>query len=385
MKELKKFIPRWNGYRLVYMLFCIFGLLSFVAAKGVDTKVAPPDLNCLIINDVVWRKGFLDSVLQKKVAWPIQEIRELEVLIEAKDSTEKEISYRYKLHNFEADWNEPKYPVVKYTNLPGGQYVLEIISMEQGERSAPILLDIDVPKPIQEKWWFWPILTFCILLIPLTVIYFYYLDRSRSSLGLETVRNQIASDLHDDVGANLSAIKNFTELLERKVPSVANSPNLLQKIKAYLDETIERLQDTVWAINPLNDSTDLLFEKMQDFSRLMLSSRGIKLQYKNSCQSKDRVLLDMEQRHNLLLLFKEVVNNIVKHSKASLVNIDIERTADALVLQITDNGVGFHLDEEFSGNGLRNLKVRSRKNFIETNIQSVLNEGTSVRIVAYSM
>ena len=385
MKELKKFIPWWNGYRLVYMLFFIFGLLSFVAAKGVDTKVAPPDLNCLIINDVVWRKGFLDSVLQKKVAWPIQEIRELEVLIEAKDNTEKETSYRYNLHNFEADWNEPKYPVVKYTNLPGGQYVLEIVSMEQGERSAPILLDIDVPKPIQEKWWFWPILTFCILLIPLTVIYFYYLDRSRSSLGLETVRNQIASDLHDDVGANLSDIKNFTELLERKVPSIANSPNLLQKIKAYLDETIERLQDTVWAINPLNDSTDLLFEKLQDFSRLMLSSRGIKLQYKNSCQSKDRVLLDMEQRHNLLLLFKEVVNNIVKHSKASLVNIDIERTADALVLQITDNGVGFHLDEEFSGNGQRNLKVRSRKNFIETNIQSVLNEGTSVRIVAYSM
>ncbi len=283
--------------------------------------------------------------------------------------------------------NSSSLPMINTANLPTGQYHLIIRNFSDNPNSSIMDLSFDIPAKITNTWWFGPLLTFCLMLIPFSILYFFYLDKSRQTLRVETVRNQIASDLHDDVGANLSAIKNFTELLQFKLDkgkSIA-SLGLLNKVKMNLDETIERLQDTVWAINPLNDSIAELFEKMEDHSSSILACKGIELDYLNSHKPEDGIFLDMEQRYHLFLMYKEVINNVIKHSAASLVKVRVYVEEKTLMLKIQDNGKGFSPTEKSKGNGLRNLQSRSKNNFVALDIQSAPDQGTEINIKAYSM
>ena len=326
----------------------------------------------------------VDSILTHHGKLSFTEIMELKIAI-AKQIEESDVIYVYKLHGFDFDWDTTNMSILRYTNLPGGSYQLEIMVCKNDEILDVFKLPFSVFNPVQKQWWFGPLLTFCLLLIPFTIFYFFNLDRSRRVLQLESVRNQIASDLHDDIGANLSAIKNFTELIQKKTPKENASGELIKKTKEYLNQTIVSLQDTVFSINPLNDSVELLIEKMQDFAIQMFSGKEIDLRLNNDYNLKAPVTLDMDQRHCLLLMFKEVINNIVKHAEASKVNIHISNTKEALDISVNDNGKGFDTKTEYAGNGLRNFKSRSRQNFIETEIQSKIDKGTKVHITVHSL
>ena len=326
----------------------------------------------------------LDTIIAEKEILVLPEIKELKIVLKNLDFAQG-AHYVYKLNGFDQEMDTTFYSAIRYTNLPGGQYHLEVLACNNSKVFGGYELSFSVFNPIYRQWWFGPLLTFCLLLIPFTIFYFFNLDRSRRTLRLESVRNQIASDLHDDIGANLSAIKNFTELIQKKTPENNASTALIKKTKNYLDETIIGLQDTVWSINPLNDSVELLIEKMQDFATLMLAVKNIEFQFDNKYNAKTPIILDMDQRHSLLMMFKEAINNIVKHAEASKVDIHINNTKIALYLSVKDNGKGFVTKSEFTGNGLRNFKSRSRQNFIETYIQSNLNKGTEIHITAHSL
>ncbi len=364
-------------------LFCLFFIYSFIhVSYGSDTTSI---VSYLQYNDIIQlQKEDIDSIIMYKGTLVLPEIKELKLNL-AKLEPNIGYTYIYKLHGFDKDLDTTKASEIRYTNLPGGKYKLEIIACKYDEVLGVFELPFSVFNPIHRQWWFGPLLTFCLLLIPIAIFYFFNLDRSRRILSLESVRNQIASDLHDDIGANLSAIKNFTELIQKKTPKDNASTTLIKKTKTYLDETIIALQDTVWSINPLNDSVELLIEKMQDFAIGMLSTKDIEYQFLNDYNAKTPVILDMDQRHNLLLMFKEVINNIIKHADASSVTIQINNTKEALHLLVKDNGKGFDTKQTFGGNGLRNFKNRSRQNFIETEIQSSTEQGTKVHITAHSL
>jgi len=342
-------------------------------------------LSYLEYNDTVrWQKEQLDIIITKNGELSLPEIHELKLVL-AKREPGQGFNYIYKLHGYDQNMDTTDASEIRYTNLPGGSYKLEIMACKNDQVLGVYELPFSVKNPVEQQWWFGPLVTFCFLLIPITIFYFFNLDRSRQSLRLESVRNQIASDLHDDIGANLSAIKNFTELIQKKTPKDNASFTLIKKTKTYLDETIIALQDTVWSINPLNDSVELLIEKMQDFAIMMLSTKGIEYQFNNDYNERTPVILDMDQRHSLLLMLKEVINNIVKHADASKVSIDISNTREALHFSVKDNGKGFDTKQNYEGNGLRNFKSRSRQNFIETVIQSELGKGTKVHITVHSL
>ncbi len=370
-------------YRLPQYLFWLTFISLFLGnSYAADTTSI---LSYLEYNDAKQlQKEKLDSTIAENGELSFPEIHELKLVL-AKLEPQQGFAYIYKLHGFDQDMDTTNASEIRYTNLPGGDYKLEIMACKDEEVLGVYELPFSVKKTIHKQWWFGPLLTFCIILLPIVIFYFFNLDRSRRILRLESVRNQIASDLHDDIGANLSAIKNFTELIQKKTPKDNASSSLIKKTKTYLDETIIGLQDTVWSINPLNDSVELLIEKMQDFAIGMLSAKDIEYQFNNDYNQKTPVILDMDQRHSLLLMFKEVINNIVKHAEASKVNIQISNTKEALHLSVKDNGKGFDTKQQYGGNGLRNFKSRSRQNFIETDIQSAIEKGTKVQITAHSL
>ena len=286
------------------------------------------------------------------------------------------IKYYYQIRALDDRWFWSNYPSVHYQNLSGGNYKLNIKAVENNKTIASTELSINKDQAFWQKWWFWPSIVIYILLIFGVGFYLFFIYDLRQKLKLQYVRNQIASDLHDEVGSNLNSIAIFVELLRKKV--TLEKPELLpilDKITNNSEETILLMRDTVWAINPENDSTEKLFEKMRSFGVEILSAKGILFNFEIVIDLK-KDLFSMEQRRTIYLVYKEAINNISKHSQASEAICKVYQQQGLIKITISDNGKGFDFNETFEGNGLKNFKLRSQQDEIKVSVNSIQQKGT---------
>ena len=268
-------------------------------------------------------------------------------------------AYRYRLEGVDQDtvmWN---YPVARYTNLEGGDYTFWVQSQQNGVWSKPVKLIFQVEESLTETSWFWPVVAIYVLLLVGAAIYFFLLYNFRQKLKVEHLRNRIASDLHDEVGATLSSIAIAARVVEKRLDK--QSPDLqliLDQIKSDSNNTIQTIRDTVWTLNPHNDSLPQLVEKMRSFAAQILTAKDVALQFENHLEETSSAKISMEQRQNVYLIFKEAINNIAKHAQANQATIRLFQEANTLNLEVLDDGIGYEKEEESSGIGLQNIRAR---------------------------
>lgn len=295
------------------------------------------------------------------------------------------IRYLYQLKGLENTWTETSYPVVKYMNLSPDDYELLIKTNADTLETNQYKIKIIITKAFWNKWWFYPILIFYVLLVIGIGFYLFFLYDFRQKLKVQYIRNRIASDLHDEVGSNLNSIAIFVELLRKKVEQ--QNPEILPILEKITNNSIESvglMRDTVWAINPNNDTLDKLFGRMQNFSTEVLSAKDMALSFENQCIN-TKTQLSMEQRRNIYLVFKEIINNILKHSEASKVMVNIKNEKNAIIIQVKDNGVGFDTEAVYEGNGLESFKNRSDSDDLTVWLRSEIGKGTEVVLTAYEI
>ena len=305
--------------------------------------------------------------------------------VEFESNPNQKIRYFYQLKGLETDWTETQYPLVKYMNLPGNSYELLVKAKTSQQGVSQYHLAIEIPELFYYKTWFhWSLGLYVVLIIGIG-FYLFFLYDFRQKLKVQHIRNRIASDLHDEVGSNLNSIAIFVELLRKKVGlQNPETLSLLQKITNNSEESVGLMRDTVWAINPNNDTVEKLFGRMQNFSTEVLSAKDIALSFDNQAIN-IKVNLSMEQRRNVYLVFKESINNIVKHAKATKVLVLIRADRNVITIYVKDNGIGFDTSEIFEGNGLESFKNRSEEDDLMVNLNSVKGEGTEVVLMAYEM
>ncbi len=102
--------------------------------------------------------------------------------------------------------------------------------------------------------------------------------------------------------------------------------------------------------------------------------------YELNAEFSDKLKLNLQQRKNLLLIFKEGVNNAAKYSKAEKITVSISHANHCLNMIISDNGKGFDINNIKPGNGLDNMKIRAEEIYGEINIASKINEGTTITV-----
>lgn len=201
------------------------------------------------------------------------------------------------------------------------------------------------------------LLLLCIMVLCLFAVIFGQQFYHRQKLKVSGLRNKIASDLHDEVGSSLSSIKLFAGSA-RILPDKEKQENVLKKIEQTSLETIENMSDIVWSIQPKNDNFALVIEKIEQFGRSICQSAGIEFELKTDFKGKP--VLNIEQRKNFYLVFKEAVNNAVKHSGASKIKVDVAFFNKLLILEISDNGKGFDTNIAGNGNGVSNMQQRAK-------------------------
>ncbi len=294
--------------------------------------------------------------------------------------------YQYFLENYDKSWGNSPYPIVRYTNLAGGGYILKVRALQNNKLSSTLTFPISAERSLTEEWWFLPSVIFYSLLLLGAGIYFFLLYNFREKLKVETIRQKIASDLHDEVGATLSSISIATRVVQKKLGNQANglSP-ILEQIKMDSEDTIQTIRDTVWAINPENDSVELLFEKMRSFALQILTVQNISVDFKNEYQHAKSLKMSMEQRGNVYMMYKEAINNIAKHAQATKVSVLISKTKEGFKLEISDNGKGFDYQENHEGNGLKNFKKRAEESFMDFKMSSEIGKGTALEMMVFEV
>ena len=176
-------------------------------------------------------------------------------------------------------------------------------------------------------------------------------------------RERIIADLHDDVGGGLSSIRMMSDLMVQKSSSVdSNSFALVgQKISATAKDIAQRMHTIISSLNVENDSLDNFSEYVRQYGVSFFENAGIDFKY-NSINLPEGKQLSGALRKNLFLIIKESFHNIIKHSGANSVTVNVVMNKNVLFIDVADNGSKQQTDPQAiaigSGNGLRNMKKR---------------------------
>ncbi|NUO01213.1 MAG: hypothetical protein HUU01_11420 [Saprospiraceae bacterium] len=177
----------------------------------------------------------------------------------------------------------------------------------------------------------------------------------------QRIRQQIAHDFHDELGGKLSIISMYAELTSQQLdrdPEIAKA--YLGKISVHASRLYETVKDMLWALNPdLDNSHDLLL-RLKDFGEELFADSTIQFSAKSS-GGLQGLKLSLDQKRHLLLLFKEGMHNVLKHSGAKLVLLEAAIIGSEFVFSLSDDGRGFDPQAISAGEGLKSMKNRAAK------------------------
>ena len=172
-------------------------------------------------------------------------------------------------------------------------------------------------------------------------------------------RERISHDMHDDLGAGISALKLQAEFIKQKVED--------EMIKADVDDLLKTagemnlsMREMLWSLNSDNDNLVNFMQYVAQYAENFFKKTDIKITVKREVYSPE-TKLNSEVRRNLFLCAKEAFNNIYKHSKATDVYIIFSYEDKLLKLTISDNGIGINKEQTQQGNGMYNMQTRMQE------------------------
>jgi two-component system sensor histidine kinase UhpB len=224
------------------------------------------------------------------------------------------------------------------------------------------------------------LLLFLLLLIGFLVINRYrIMNKARRLIDMERMRNHIARDLHDDIGSTLTSIHILSKMALQQVNGNGETliASSLQKIKDRSSAMMESVADIVWTINPQNDTLEEMIFRMKEFAAEILEPQQIHYTFVEEGDL-SLIKLDIGQRRDLYLLYKEAVNNAAKYSRCTNLHIHLQQDQQGLHLKIADDGIGFNEQEIRNGNGLGNMRARAAS--LQAGIQIDTSAGRGTRI-----
>ena len=195
----------------------------------------------------------------------------------------------------------------------------------------------------------------------------------------ERIRRKTAVDFHDELGHRLTRISLLTELIKRKLGNTfSDISNLLDQIGDNSAQLYDGTKDFIWAIDPQQDSLYDLIIRLKDFGDELYSNTSVDFEVKGLDEKLHSAQLSMEWKRHLMLIFKEGMNNSLKHSKSNRVSFIAHTDGDELEITLEDNGTGFEQKTESKGNGIKNMQGRAEKLGSSLQIDSLPGEGTKI-------
>ena len=298
--------------------------------------------------------------------------------------------FKYRLEGYDADWSpETDLRLAFYTNLRPGPYRFRVLAANAhgvwSEEAAT--LSFVIAPYVWETTTFWVLLALVLTAVGL-LLHRQRLQVMRRLQGLKheqalsDEKARIAADMHDELGATLTQIVLLGESAQGQVADAARTRATLERMAQAARDVTSRMSDLIWVINPRHDTLDNLAAFVREHAAHQFEGTAI------------RARLDFEPvpaechvsatfRRNLVLVVKEALHNVLKHSGATELHFRLSVADNDLVLHIEDNGRGFDLaGRTGSGNGLGNMRQRLRDLGGVLEIETAPGRGTRIRLSA---
>jgi signal transduction histidine kinase len=301
------------------------------------------------------------------------------------------VHFQYQLEGFDFGWIEAGMQhSISYSRLAAGDYTFRVRACNGdgvwNETGAALALSV-MPF-FWQTWWFRLVSIPLAALIVIFIVRHILIRRIRLRLraleqetALERERSRIAKDIHDDLGGSLTQIKLLFELAQLKRQQPDKVDALGQEGLVATRRILKSLDEIVWAVNPRNDSLPHLIEYIGQFAVEFLNRANIRCRVDLPSNPPDWDL-SPEARHNLFLVVKEALNNIVRHAHAVEVWLRIKVVDEFLHITIEDDGRGFATaPDNGSADGLINIQQRMRDIGGQSRIESQTGTGTRVSLI----
>jgi two-component system, NarL family, sensor kinase len=193
---------------------------------------------------------------------------------------------------------------------------------------------------------------------------------------LEKERKRIASDLHDELGPLLSAVK----LQINSIESEDNNTNdhLIERSNRQIDDVIRKMKDISNNLLPNTLVRRGLEIAVNEFVEKMAEVHPLKISFK----VEGKFTLNQDQEINIYRIIQEITHNTIKHSGGTLLIIKLKIIQNKLMLITSDNGTGFDIENEMNLNtGLGLLNLRSRAEVLGANLSYTSDKGTGTSYI----
>lgn len=203
-------------------------------------------------------------------------------------------------------------------------------------------------------------------------------QRRQRRAEMEALRQRIARDLHDEIGSSLGSIALIAQDILASGNASAQARGDLTEIKEIADETVGAMRDITRLIQSDRYGKDDLPAVLRETAARVLRGIEHKVTIENGSHAQR---LAVDHQRDLVLMFKETLHNITRHSAATSVDIRLEQNSHHLTLAVHDNGRGFDpAKTNGAGMGLTNLHRRAAKHGGSVRIDSAPTSGTTVSI-----
>ncbi|MES2774620.1 MAG: 7TM diverse intracellular signaling domain-containing protein [Bacteroidota bacterium] len=206
-------------------------------------------------------------------------------------------------------------------------------------------------------------------------------QKMESQLMLEKIRTKISGELHDDIGSSLSGISMYSYMADMQLQNGEheNVKTTLQTIGHSATEVVNKLGDLVWSVKPGQHSLEKMIQKLEQYGTTMCRAKNIHFKIQAPVHAATMVLSE-DQHYHAYLCMKEAVNNAVKYSDASLIELAIKQTGNAIAFSLMDNGKGFDEHVIKKGEGIESIKRRAAEIAADCRFLSNPGSGTTISL-----
>lgn len=251
---------------------------------------------------------------------------------------QNKVLYYYRLVGIDRDWVAAGDRLqAVYSYLPPGKYTFRVKSENENGVSSPELsFQVVVHPPFWKTWWFYGL----VILLAAGILYWIDRERVHRIIALQKVRTQIAANLHADINTTLNNINLLSEMAKIKADKdIDRSKEYIDQIGDKSHNMIIAMDDMLWSIDPANDNMEKTILRMKEFVEALKNRHGTDLQMvvDNDVRS---IKIDMATRHELFLVFKEMLREMVLRAPMGQLLINIDLIKSRLYLKIHGSGAG---------------------------------------------
>ncbi|MEM7298468.1 MAG: ATP-binding protein, partial [Bacteroidota bacterium] len=353
------------------------GLVAFKADDLIDSIYnSAPTITNFIANYTSAPYARIQKTLD---VYPSDKIFSLEFSTMAMKELDQ-LVYQYKMDGFNDSWvsTDPSNRRATYI-LPPGEYVFNVKAINKQIETETRALRVVVHPAYYQTWWFFTLVGLAAITLVVLLSRYYSHQQLKEKLRklevqqkIQSERERISRDLHDNVGSQITYIATSINNLSHN-----ENTEQLKDLGDFTRDTMRQLRETIWVINHDEVTLDELRTKVVDFLSEILRPHA-EMTHQVIFPDTDQKL-NPTRAINIFRIIQEAVNNSIKHANAQKLTITLELNDNPRLI-IKDDGDGFDGKDKNGHFGLLNMRQRAQELGGIFEVESQGNDGTTITV-----